>query len=222
MDVPHNDRGGFEVQRRATFGTTSYDFSTHMTARLGMLVRTPGREMPTETELNTGIAAVAGIAPQNEMEAMLAVQMVGTHELAMEMLDRAKRANSLEKLDRYGTLATKMLRTFTAQTEALAKLRRGGEQKVVVEHVHVHSGGQAIVGHVAQTGGRGGASLENGSQPHALNGHAHSGSPAYSVSPVAAVLRQDASRDGMPVASGKGQEPVPDARGRQGKRRAEG
>ena len=42
--------------------------------------------------------------------------------------------------------ATKMLRTFTAQMEALKRYRTGGQQKVTVEHVHVTAGGQAIVG----------------------------------------------------------------------------
>ncbi len=31
-----------------------------------------------------------------------------------------------------------LLRTYTAQIEALAKLRRGGEQRVRVEHVELH------------------------------------------------------------------------------------
>ena len=43
-----------------------------------------------------------------------------------------------------------MLRTFTAQMEALKKYRTGGEQKMTVEHVHVNEGGQAIVGTVNQ------------------------------------------------------------------------
>ena len=55
----------------------------------------------------------------------------------------------------YGNVASKLLRTYTAQVEALAKLRRKGEQKVRVEHVHVHPGGQAIVGAVNHTPGPG-------------------------------------------------------------------
>src|SRR4051812_855420 len=47
-----------------------------------------------------------------------------------------------------GNLAVKLLRTYTTQIEALAKLRRGGEQRVRIEHVHVHEGAQAIVGNV--------------------------------------------------------------------------
>ncbi len=44
--------------------------------------------------------------------------------------------------------ATKLLRTFTAQIEALNRHRGKGQQKMMVEHVHVHRGGQAIVGQV--------------------------------------------------------------------------
>jgi len=35
------------------------------------------------------------------------------------------------------------MRTFTAQVEALQRYRGKGQQKVTVEHVHVHSGGRA-------------------------------------------------------------------------------
>ena len=43
------------------------------------------------------------------------------------------------------------------QIEALAELRRGGEQQVTVKHVHVHQGdpGQAIIGDVHVAGGWG-------------------------------------------------------------------
>jgi hypothetical protein len=51
-------------------------------------------------------------------------------------------------MESHGNLPTKLERTFVAQVEAVAKWRRGGEQRVMVEHVHVRSGGQAIVGAV--------------------------------------------------------------------------
>jgi len=49
----------------------------------------------------------------------------------------------------------KLARTFTAQMEALTRYRGKGQQKMTVEHVHVHQGGQAIVGNVNQEGGGG-------------------------------------------------------------------
>lgn len=103
---------------------------------------------------NNAVAILNGIQPRDEIEGMLAVQMIGVHNLAMETIKRAmitdqtfegKQANVNE--------ATKMLRTFTAQMEALKRYRTGGQQKVTVEHVHVNEGGQAIVGTVNQGGG---------------------------------------------------------------------
>ncbi len=58
-----------------------------------------------------------------------------------------------EAKDRNASRAAKLLRTFAAQMEALKKYRTGGQQKMIVEHVHVHQGGQAIVGSVTQGGG---------------------------------------------------------------------
>jgi hypothetical protein len=42
--------------------------------------------------------------------------------------------------------ANKLSRTYAALLDALNRHRGKGQQKVTVEHVHVHSGGQAIVG----------------------------------------------------------------------------
>ena len=83
---------------------------------------------------------------------MLAVQMVGNHEAAMEMLTKAKRAETTDQLERYSTPRPSCRATYTSQLEALSKHCRGGAQKVTVEHVHVYQGGQAIVGNVTTPG----------------------------------------------------------------------
>jgi hypothetical protein len=44
----------------------------------------------------------------------------------MEMIGRARRADLIAQFDSFGSMAVKLLRTFTAQAEALAKLKRGG------------------------------------------------------------------------------------------------
>jgi hypothetical protein len=94
-----------------------------------------------------------------------AVQMVATHFVATRALRRLKGSDTIPQQDSNGNLAVKLLRTFAAQTEALQRYRGRGQQKVTVEHVHVHTGGQAIVGSVSQTGG-GRDSDENRGQPH--------------------------------------------------------
>ena len=48
--------------------------------------------------------------------------------------------------------ANKLGRTYTILLDALNRHRGKGQQKVTVEHVHVHAGGQAVVGPVNTLG----------------------------------------------------------------------
>lgn len=221
VETPHTDNAGHLFTLNQAFGTGSCDFQQQQLGRLMAIVRSKQGETPDELQTNSVIAAVAAVEPQNEVEGMLAVQMAATHEVAMEMLSRAKVASSTDHLERYGTLATKLLRTYTTQIEALSKLRRGGAQKVTVEHVHVYEGGQAIVGNVNGNRSRalpgGGDRHESGHQPHALTGSA-----ALALQADPSMLRPDAGRDPVPVASGEREDAVPNARRRQRKRRAAG
>ena len=202
-------------------GRSRSDFAARSAATVADLARGRGQDRPQQDQMNAGVAAVAAIEPQDEVEAMLAIQMFGTHSLAADMLVKAKQARTTDEVERYGTLATKMLRTYTAQIEALSRLRRGGEQKVTVEHVHVYDGGQAIVGNVnspdAQPQLRGGGRLENGNQPHAPIEPR-----ALAVALGQEVLRSDAGRNRVPVASGGRESAVPDARRSRRKRSAQG
>ncbi|HUT53072.1 MAG TPA: hypothetical protein VM658_06750 [bacterium] len=107
--------------------------------------------------VNITAALMYGIAPNNEVEAMLGLQMVATHNLAMELLGRAMRSQNRDATCDDINMATKLLRTYTAQMEGLNRNRgKSPSQKVTVEHVHVNEGGQAIVGNVERApAGRG-------------------------------------------------------------------
>src|SRR5918993_729582 len=114
---------------------------------------------------SAAIAALAGIGPRDETEGMLAAQMVAAHNAAMEcyrraMLPEQTHEGRKQSLD----YANKLSRTYTTLLEALNRHRGKGQQKVTVEHVHVHSGGQAIVGAVETSGG---VASESRGQPHA-------------------------------------------------------
>jgi hypothetical protein len=152
---------------------------------------------PTEQDINGVFAAVHGIGANDEIEAMLAVQMVATHLAATRALRRLKGSDTISQQDNNGNLAVKLLRTFAAQTDALQRYRGKGQQKVTVEHVHVHTGGQAIVGSVNQTGG-GRENDENRGQPHAPGN-----AGAIALAPGATVPGADKARDAVPVASGR-------------------
>lgn len=101
------------------------------------------------SETNGILAIMNGIAPQNPMEGLFAAQMTTAYNLAMEFSRRAMKAEqSAESLERNINQATKMMKAFTAQAEALQKLRNKGQQKITVQHVQVNQGGQAVIGDV--------------------------------------------------------------------------
>ncbi|MBA3342889.1 MAG: hypothetical protein H0T48_13775 [Gemmatimonadaceae bacterium] len=113
------------------------------------------------TALNAALAQIAGIAPRDPLEGMLAVQMVGVHAAAMEHLSRSL-TNDTDTASQCVARASRLLRIFSVQMDTLNRHRgkAPSEQRVVVEHVNVHDGGQAIVGNVTaplkrQAGGGG-------------------------------------------------------------------
>ena len=93
------------------------------------------------------------IAPKNEMESMLAGQMIAAHFCGLEMARRTQAPDQLiSQLSLNGNLTNKFMRTFCAQMETLNKLRNGGKQTIQVQHVNIENGGQAIVGNVERGG----------------------------------------------------------------------
>jgi hypothetical protein len=80
---------------------------------------------------------------------MMAAQLIAAHNAAMECYRRAMiGGQTFEGRRENLAQANKLSRTYATLLEALNRHRGKGQQKVTVEHVHVHSGGQAIVGTV--------------------------------------------------------------------------
>ncbi len=97
--------------------------------------------------------ALAGIAPRDPLEGMLAAQMVATHETAMDCFRRAQLAGQTFEGRRQNLeFANKLARSYATLVETLDKHRGKGQQVVRVEHVTVNAGGQAIVGAMRQGG----------------------------------------------------------------------
>lgn len=137
------------------FGTTEAAFAIQQLLAL-INATHADQAIPVEQDVvNAGLAAISGINPADEIEAMLATQMVASNHAAMDLLRRAGQTDYVNKTNIYGNLAIKFLRTFTTQLEALQRYRGKGQQKIVVERVNVSDGGQAIVGAVEQGPARG-------------------------------------------------------------------
>lgn len=102
-------------------------------------------------QLFRAVELYQSLKPADGAEGMLALQMVGTHNAALECLRRAALPNqTFEGRDMALKHAHKMMSLYTQQLAALNKHRGKGQQKVTVEHVNVAPGGQAFVGTVEQ------------------------------------------------------------------------
>src|SRR6266550_4363987 len=116
---------------------------------------------------SAGLTFLAGIKPNDELEGMLAAQLRASHNAAMKYYRRAMISEqTFEGRKENLNQANKLSRTHATLLEALNRHRGKGQQKVTVEHVHVHNGGQAIVGNVTHTPG-GGTMTKSKDQPHA-------------------------------------------------------
>lgn len=89
--------------------------------------------------------AMQELKPQNYLEGMLCSQLISLHCLGMDYLKRAEKADMRCHQDPDLNNAVKLLRLQHDTIESLMKLRRNGEQRVVVQHVNVNDGGKAIV-----------------------------------------------------------------------------
>jgi len=97
---------------------------------------------------NTLIAAIADLRPRDSIEAILAVQVVVTNFTAFSLLNQANTTNLPGLAETRFNLAEKLLKLNIQQLRTLDSHRRQGQQHFRVEHIHINSGAQAIVGTV--------------------------------------------------------------------------
>jgi hypothetical protein len=108
------------------------------------------------------------IQPTNSIERMLAGQLASAHYTALRLLARSldhaahaadfqsqwQREQNVEAC-RVANAAARLLSSFNEGALTLQKLRHGGKQVVVVQHVQVQDGGQAVIAGDMTTGGGG-------------------------------------------------------------------
>lgn len=89
---------------------------------------------------------------QGVLQEMLIAQMTSIHALQQMTIALANTTGFMDSKQFYTNSAVKLSNAFTQQASLLAKLQGVGGQKIVVQHMVVRDGGQAIVGHVNTTG----------------------------------------------------------------------
>src|SRR5262245_37346560 len=153
---------------------------------------------PDSPGINFMLSVVKSVGPKDQIEAMLAAQMAAVHMATMTFARRLAHVDNIPQQDSAERALNKLARTFASQMEALNRHRGKGQQKVTVEHVHVHAGGQAVVGSVETLGG--GDRPKSKDQPHAI---AHA--------PGATMPSTDTPREPVTVACDE-ERSLPDAR----------
>jgi hypothetical protein len=144
----HSERmADIEKKCAASFGLKDGKVAFQILSQAANLQCWSGSEKALDN-FGTALGMLSEIGPRGALEMLLAVQMMGVHQAALKFLANATvEGQTPEGRDLNLLRATRLMRLFLEQMEAMQKLKgKTGQQKVIVEHVHIHQGGQAIVG----------------------------------------------------------------------------
>ncbi len=92
--------------------------------------------------------ALTALGSSNGLQAMLTAQMLAIHQLQQKSMAYANAIDDIKTKQYYVSSSIKLSNCFVQQAGLLAKLQGIAGQKIIVERVDVHQGGQAIVGSV--------------------------------------------------------------------------
>jgi hypothetical protein len=82
---------------------------------------------------------------------MIGAQMAAVHSAMMTAANRLAHAETLAEVDSAERAVNKLGRTFAALVDTFKRYRNGGERKVMVQHMSIAEGGQAIVGNLRRS-----------------------------------------------------------------------
>ncbi|WP_188910941.1 hypothetical protein [Salinarimonas ramus] len=113
------------------------------------------RTADADEKIIGAVTALMDMKPTDPTEGMLVAQMLAANSAALELYRRAWiPEQTFEARTRFLALADKAARTVGTLAESLTKYRTRGRQTVVVQHVNVGDGGQAVVaGEMSTRGG---------------------------------------------------------------------
>jgi hypothetical protein len=94
----------------------------------------------------SAVDAAESAQASNSLEKMLCHQMAAMHRAAMKLAARSLDFESQPvEMARLSNAAARMMQVYQEAFLALQKIRTGGKQTVVVQHVQVSQGGQAVI-----------------------------------------------------------------------------
>jgi Zn-dependent alcohol dehydrogenase len=105
----------------------------------------PSHIVAATASLSAVLALISSLAPQNEVQAALAVHIACLHMASLRVLARMP-LNGENKIVAMATAAYKLDRAFQEGIDRYYRLQRGAVQIVRIERVEVQAGAQAVVG----------------------------------------------------------------------------
>jgi hypothetical protein len=87
-------------------------------------------------------------------------QIIATGFAGLRFLRQSHRQMTEDFINVYGNYAIKLLRLQNDMIQTFDRYQRGNKQTVEVRHVHIHSGGQGVVGIINPPGDREGGGQE--------------------------------------------------------------
>lgn len=127
------------------FGMHNPDLAFY-TFALGTMATPYGKsEENLDQRMNMVVQSLAESGVKDIIEARLVVQMQSLYTQGMSYLANAHMSTIPERSQFHLNAGMKLLRLHNETIEALNRYRRKGEQKLIVQHVNVSDGGQAVV-----------------------------------------------------------------------------
>ena len=94
----------------------------------------------------SAVDAAQSVQAENSLEKMLCHQMAAIHHAAMKLVARSLDMHDQPvEMARLSNAAARAMQVYQEALLTLQKLRTGGKQTVVVQHVQVSEGGQALI-----------------------------------------------------------------------------
>ncbi len=111
-----------------------------------------GQLLKMNDAVSLGVDLSNTVKAANTAEKLIAHEIAVAHKVAMEQAMRASHESDPAIEIKRLQVSARMMNVAQSGLLALQKLKTGGTQTVVVQHVQVQAGGQAIVGHVQSKG----------------------------------------------------------------------
>lgn len=153
--APESMKRDWLARLKKALGTASPDFVAATLRQIEIASRLP-YQGTSEVAVNAALATIEGAQPRNEIEAIAAIQLACAHAATMHVLNSLRhQIGFARQMPALASAAAQLIKATAVQMEQLRKLKGGQSQYVRVEHVHVNDGGQAVIGNVKTSGGRG-------------------------------------------------------------------